>query len=281
MEGLVRRVCPLSWEEIEVSVRRVLGQAKNGSAPGPDGIGYRLIKAVQNTHLGCEPVEEVVDNLARGVILPAWREMRVVFIPKRVRDLTLAKNWPPLNLINCREKFGEKVVADRIQDFSGDLFHHLQFGSVSGRSAVVMLYLSVVRVRRCIEQEGIVGWGFWNMKGGFQNVVWLKVLDYLVRVEVTRGLCGWVGEFVAGRTFEMSWDGKVRGVGTSSKGVPQGFPLSHVLLLVWMVPILRGMERPIVEEVQGVGVEFPSYVDDLHCRLYVGRRGVGGLYVVG
>ena len=31
------------------------------------------------------------------------------------------------------------------------------------------------------------------------------------------------------------------------------------------------------EEVSGVGVEFPSYIDDLHCGLYIGRRGVGKL----
>ena len=33
----------------------------------------------------------------------------------------------------------------------------------------------------------------------------------------------------------------------------------------------------MVEEVLGVGVEFPSYVDHLHCGLYIGRRGVGNL----
>ena len=75
-------------------------------------------------------------------------------------------------------------------------------------------------------------------------------------------------------------DGRVRGVGTSSKGVPQGSPLSPVLFLVWMAPILREMERRIDAEVPGVGVEFPSYVDDLHCGLYVVARGVRGLDAV-
>ena len=35
-----------------------------------------------------------------------------------------------------------------------------------------------------------------------------------------------------------------------------------------MAPILVEMERRIREEVPGVGVEFPSYVDNLHCGLY-------------
>ena len=143
--------CPLSRDEIESAVRWALGKTKNGSAPGPDGISYRLIKAVRDTRLGGELIEELMDNLARGVIPPALREMRVVFIPKPGRDLTLAKNWGPLNLINCVGKLGEKVVSDRIQDFGGDLFHQLQFGSVRGRLAVDVLYRSVVKARRCID----------------------------------------------------------------------------------------------------------------------------------
>ena len=100
-------------------VLSALGRTKNGSAPGTDGISYRLIKEVRDTRLGQELVDEVVDNLVNGVIPPAWREMRVVFIPKPRRDLSLTKSWKPLNLINCVGKLGEKVVADQIQDFGG------------------------------------------------------------------------------------------------------------------------------------------------------------------
>ena len=67
--------CPLLRDEIELAVRRALGKTKNGSAPGPDGVGYRLIKAVRDTHLGRELIEEIVDNLVRGVIPPTWREI--------------------------------------------------------------------------------------------------------------------------------------------------------------------------------------------------------------
>ena len=127
---------------------------------GPDGIGYRLIKAVRDMRLGKEQVDEVVDNLVAGVIPPAWREMRVVFIPKPGRDLTLTKRWRPLNIIKCVWKLGEKVVADRIQDFWEELFHRLQFGSVRGWSAVDVLYRSVVRAWRYLDVRGVVGCRF-------------------------------------------------------------------------------------------------------------------------
>lgn len=57
-------------------------------------------------------------------------------------------------------------------------------------------------------------------------------------------------------------------MGHSVVAVPQGSPLSSVLFLVWLAPILKEMEWRIVEVVPGVGEEFPSYVDDLHCSLY-------------
>ena len=57
----------------------------------------------------------------------------------------------------------------------------------------------------------------------------------------------------------------MRGVGRLTVGVPLGSPLSLVLFLAWMAPILTEMERRIMEEVPGVAVELPSYVNDLHC----------------
>ena len=73
--------------------------------------------------------------------------MRVVLIPKPGRDLTQTKNWRPLNLINCIGKLGEKVVTDRIQEEGSSILHHQQYGSVRGRSAVDVLYRSVVKAR--------------------------------------------------------------------------------------------------------------------------------------
>ena len=41
------------------------------------------------------------------------------------------------------------------------------------------------------------------------------------------------------------------------------------------------MERQVVEEVSGVGVEFPSCSDDLHFGLYMGRKSVRDLDTIG
>ena len=115
---------------MEEKIRRALIGTKNSSAPGPDGISYRLIKAIKDSPLGEEVVNEVALQLLVGTIPDKWKEMRVLLIPKPGRDLTITNNWRPINLINCIDKLGEKVVPDHLQD--ADLLHHHQFEAVKG-----------------------------------------------------------------------------------------------------------------------------------------------------
>ena len=49
----------------------------------------------------------------------------------------------------------------------------------------------------------------------------------------------WLKRFMSPKEFEVAWDGGVRGRGAAARGVPQGSPLSLVLFLVFMGPILE------------------------------------------
>ena len=264
--------CPYSEDEVMEWVRAGLSGTKNNSAAGPDGVGYRLIKAVRDTRLGSEVMGEVVAALRGGYIPDRWRDMWVVLIRKPGRDLTQTKNWRPLNLINCIGKLEEKVVAHRIQEEERVLLHHQQYGSVRGRSAVDVLYKSVVKARQCLDYGGSVGWVFWDFKGGFQNVQSAEVLPRMDGCCPLRCWLPWLERFMSAREFEVVWDGSIRGRGAAAKGVPQGSPLSPVLFLLFVALILEEMERRVKEEVGRVEAQFPSYVDDLHCGLY-DRRG--------
>lgn len=72
--------------------RKALVGMKNNSALGPDGVGYRLWKAVKNTKMWGQVLMQVVLGLQGSNILKRWRDMRVVLTPKLVRDFTLTKN---------------------------------------------------------------------------------------------------------------------------------------------------------------------------------------------
>ena len=77
-----------SEEKVRGWVIGALSSTNNKWAPGPDGIGYRLIKAVRDTRLGKDLVAEVVGALMEWRIPPRWNEILVVVIPKPGKDLT-------------------------------------------------------------------------------------------------------------------------------------------------------------------------------------------------
>ena len=87
-------------------------------------------------------------------------------------------------MINCIGKLVEKVVADVLQGCR--LLHKHQFRSVEGRSATEAALRTVTRAQQCPAKEEAVGWGFWDVKGGFQNVKEEDVIQELEKSEEGR-----------------------------------------------------------------------------------------------
>ena len=269
---------PAIVAEMAIKVRTALSGTSSSSSPGPDGISYRFIKAIKDTTLGDMLFQEIGEVLATGIIPYEWQESKVVMIPKPGKDHQQVKGWRPINLINCIGKLSEKVVADHLQE--AGVFHRWQFGSVKGRSATEAVFRQVVRAQRCLEKGGRVGWGMWDVKGGFGNSREAVVRSWILE----RSPAAWqrwgtyVENFFRPRKFLVEWDGKTRGQGVTNIGVPQGSPLSPVIFLIYMAPILHDMEQQLASRLEWRGkrldLELPSYVDDIMASLmdWDGRR---------
>ena len=96
-------------QELLTKVHTALSGTSNTSAPGPDRISYKTLKAANKTPLGRALVDQVTEQLAVGTVLREWQESKVVFIPKPGKDYTQLKAWRPITLINCISKLGENI----------------------------------------------------------------------------------------------------------------------------------------------------------------------------
>jgi len=62
----------------------------------------------------------------------------------------------------------------------------------------------------------------------------------------------------------LEWDEKVQGKGKTNIRAPQGSPLSLLIFLIWMAPIITKMEEVLKNRWPTFDLELPSYVDNLH-----------------
>ena len=127
---------------------------------------------------------------------------------------------------------------------------------------------TLTRAQRAMARGGQTLWVMEDVKGGVNNVLGQEVLDS-VAGSSKRGWGWWLKQFFKPRQFEVEWDGKVRGKGSANVGVPQWSPLSPVVFLIWMAPILKGMEEKLRDRAGAgradavVDVELLSFVDDM------------------
>ena len=70
----------ISQGKMEELVRKALVGTSNKSAPGPNGIRYKLIKRVSDLKLGSELIREVAENLINRTIPKEWQHSKVVMI---------------------------------------------------------------------------------------------------------------------------------------------------------------------------------------------------------
>ena len=113
---------------------------------------------------------------------PRWRDSRIILLPKPGRNLTKPNSWHPISLINTISKSVDKWAAEDMQRVGENLLHEKQMGSRKGRSAQDALGHLLAWVDLTSREKARLAVGFFDVKGGFQNVTW-KGVKHVVQKE--------------------------------------------------------------------------------------------------
>ena len=97
----------------------------------------------------------------------------------------------------------------------------------------------VTKAERVLRQGGSTAWGFWDVKAKFQHVRWDGLEETLIENNDGRRWVSWIQRLYGFNEFGVSWDGEVSGRGSTTNGMPQRSPLSLVLFLICLAPILE------------------------------------------
>jgi hypothetical protein len=122
--------------------------------------------------------------LATGYVPIAWRQVKVVFIPKPGRNThSRPKDYRPISLTSFLLKTLERLVDTYLRD--GALVHSPlhphQHAYQAGKSTEMALHQLVVRVDRVLEQQDIALGVFIHIEGAFNNTSYDSITAALDR----------------------------------------------------------------------------------------------------
>ena len=224
---------------IKAEVEQALSGTTNKSAPGPSGIGYKLVKWAFDAH-----PELILDiyNAALRLGHHPWTAAKVVIIPKPNKtDYSAAKAYRPVSLLECFGKVLEKIVANRFTSDSNlhGILPPSQFGSRPYHSATDACTLLRYKASTMIKSGRIGGTLLFDISRFFDHLdpsftAW--VLHHLGIDDLTTK---WVTDFMSRREITMSFNNHVTNTIHPDLGTPQGSPLSPILSALVTGPILR------------------------------------------
>jgi len=112
-------------------LRSVLNDC-NDTAPGPDGIPYKIYRKLWN-ELGSFLLDSWKYSISIGILPLDQRISTITLLPKQGKALEKIENWRPITLTNCDLKLFTKLMANRVSTVLHKVIHPSQTAYIPGR----------------------------------------------------------------------------------------------------------------------------------------------------
>jgi hypothetical protein len=202
--------------------------------------------------------------LATGYVPAAWRQVKVVFIPKPGRNSCCGpKDFRPISLTSFLLKTLERLVDRFLRDeiLVSRPLHPNQHAYQAGKSVETALHQLMVWVEKALDQQEVSLGVFLDIEGAFNNTSYDNMCTALVIHGVGHIIVRWVRATLEGRRAIATLGSFSRSVAVS-KGCPQGGVLSPLLRCLVVDELLARLKEG--------GVYAQGYADDI-CLLAIGK----------
>ncbi len=112
-------------------LRSTLEQCKD-TAPGPDGISYKIYKVLWG-QVGKFLLDAWNYSITTTLLPEDQRTSCITLLPKQGKDLEKIENWRPITLTNCDLKIFTKLISDRVSTKLDKLISTSQTAYIPGR----------------------------------------------------------------------------------------------------------------------------------------------------
>jgi len=189
-------------------VSETLEKCSNKSAPGADQVRYRVWKNIHRIEGKIIP-KLVEDMLEWAIHPPMLKESTGIILPKPGKnDSTDCPSFRVITLMQIFSKIVERIINNMLMAiaYEEDMYCINRTGSLPQRSMVD----AALSLKHWIRESQFTGKKtftvFLDVKGGFDNVNYSKLLDLLGADEkIPRYLVDWIANFIYTRQIALAY----------------------------------------------------------------------------
>ena len=214
---------------------RIIKNLDIKKVPGLDSISSKLIKYLKPALL--KFLHFFFNLWINFGIHPAnWKIAKVIMLHKAGKPEDLAGSYRPLGLTSCVGKLLEKAVADSLSNWTeaNKKFNKQQNGFTKNRSTNDSLFKLFETIKLGFCKGHLTTGIFLDVEKAFDQVWYDGPLFKLTSMGLNGKLIRWISNFLYQRKLIISINDQLSDPITSIHGVPQGSPLSPILLTLYV-----------------------------------------------
>ena len=239
---------------------------KPDTAPGPDGIPNRVLKACSETLTELlTPLFQACVNL--GYHPRAFRTAHTITLKKAGKDnYETPKAYRPIALLNTLGKVMEAIMASKITHMAEkhELLPGTQMGARRERSTESALELLTEQIHTVWGQgnDKVATLLSMDVAGAYDTVSHQRLIHNLRRRKIPQWVTNWIECFLKNRRTTLTINRRTTDEFDARTGIPQGSPISPILYLFYNADLLDICNRP------GTKTSGLGFVDDINVLAY-------------
>ena len=250
-------------EDIEEALQQ---QFKKGNSPGSDGFGYEFYKG--NWETIKDDLLQTYNNSYISQNLPkSMNETIVKLIPKK-GDLSDAKNWRPISLLNVDYKLLSRMIYNKTVKILNKRTSLNQKAIFPGRQ-LVDVHLNTASVIQYSKEHRNTNLAIakFDLEKAFDNVNHRFMFKMLAKLKLPTPLIKWIQILYKNPTCKILVNGAFSQIINIRKGLRQGCPMSMLLFGIVLEALIQKIEKN--KMIKGVSLgpsttlKLQACVDDL------------------
>ena len=238
------------------TVKSLIDDLRDRSAPGPDGINNRILKEARDV-IAYPFYNLFRQSLDEGIVPRGWKDSVIAPIYKK-GNKSAPVNYRPVNLTSNVCKLMERVLKRGIEDhLELNVTKNSQHGFRRGRSPMTNLVEFMDKITGWIDEGRCVDVVYFDLSKAFDKVCHERLV---VKLEAA-GVCGklqkWIQEWLRDRRQAVKVDGVESTWKPVDSGVPQGTVLGGTLFTVYVEDVDDGVVafvRKFADDTKGANV---------------------------